>query len=140
VIPRRAFVRWLLVALLGATLLGCGDSNERRKVAKGPTHAAHRPWRTQLAAPAIAACVRAVSRAAASLSASARRELSEPCRSMDERVLENEALVHVVCQELANATASSLTSPEAGRIDSECYAEYARTIPVAERLPRASSR
>jgi hypothetical protein len=59
---------------------------------------------------------------------------------MDERVLENEALVHAVCQELAAATASSLTTSEVGRIAAGCYSEYAKTIPAAERLPRASSR
>jgi hypothetical protein len=58
---------------------------------------------------------------------------------MDERVLENEALVHAVCQELAAATAASLTSPEVGRIASACYGEYAKTIPVAERLRRPGS-
>jgi hypothetical protein len=139
-IVRSVASRWLLVALAGATLVGCGDSGDRRQRAKGPTHRAQRPWRTQLAAPAIASCTRAVSRAATSLPASARSELAEPCKRMDERVLENEALVHAVCQELAVATASSLTSHDTGRIESQCYGEYAKTIPAEERLPRSSSR
>ncbi len=126
----RRLATWLLAALLGgAAFAGCGGASS----AKDPAHAARRPWRTQLAAPAIAACRHAVAQAS-SLSEAERREIAAPCGRLDERVLENEETVHAVCQELASATSSSPDAAEAARVTARCYAGYVKTIPRSERL------
>jgi hypothetical protein len=122
----------LLVALAAVAFLGCGSSGVGARGANVPSRPARRPWRTQLAAPAIAACEHVVA-SATSLSASARREIEEPCRTMDERVHENEATMRAVCQELVSATSPSPDSPAVSRTEADCYAEYAKTIPASER-------
>jgi hypothetical protein len=80
----------------------------------------------QPAAPALAACVRAVDRPPG-LSAQARREIAALCERIDDVVEDNEATMSAVCQELALAAAARSRSSR-GRLLSECYAEYARTV------------
>jgi hypothetical protein len=136
-IVRRLVLPLLATAALVASVVGCGDSagqatgaNARRGSASAQPK--HRRWPTQAVAPAIAGCRRGVQRAR-TLSASARREIAKPCGQMDERVKENEALVHAVCTEVAAATSVAPESPEVRRVAAACYAEYAKTIPPAER-------
>ncbi len=117
----------MLAATIGAaTVGGCGGTSSA-------PHAAREPWRTQLAASAIAACRHAVADVT-SLSESVRDEIAKPCGWLDERVLENEETVRSVCQELASAASSAPNTTETKRIASDCYAVYAKTIPPAERL------
>jgi hypothetical protein len=128
----------LAILALGAGIVACGGSAGRatgagnRQIGSASTQPVHRPWPTQAVAPAIVGCKRGVQRAT-TLSVSARREIAEPCGRMDERVKENEALVHTVCTEVAAATSISPDSAEARHIAATCYAEYAKTIPLAER-------
>jgi hypothetical protein len=143
IIYRLAFLS--LTILVGAVMLiGCAGSPSASKkdpatgrsdasLAK-PSYAppVPRPWPTQSVGPAMAACKHAVAKAS-SLSASAKREISEPCDSMDERVKENEAIVRSVCQELASATPTS-SVVSARRVSSDCYDEYAKTLAGALNL------
>lgn len=132
-IARRPVYLLLTVLIGGEVLIGCGGASVGSKTSGDPPHVKistqpiHRPWPTQAAAPAIAACKRAVERVT-SLPASARSEIAEPCDRMDERVKENEALAGVVCQELASATSVSPSDPGNKRVASACYAEYAKTL------------
>ncbi len=125
----------LLAALVGgAVLAGCGGASSGAVASSSKGFPGQRrPWRTQALAPALAAC-RGPVIGATSLSASEKGEIAHSCDRMDERVLENEAIVRAVCQELASATSSSPTAPSTRRVAADCYAGYERTIPVAERL------
>lgn len=128
----------LAILAVGVALSGCGASGAATKTSSAASNPSRpssdvstgpvpRPWPTQAAAPAIAACKRVVARAT-SLPIGSRRELAEPCDSMDERVKENKALVHTVCQELASATSASPDAPATKRVAADCYAEYAKTL------------
>lgn len=129
-----------LAILVGATLIGCGGSSSSSTTSRSGASSAKpsygppvsRPWPTQAVGPALAACKHAVAKAN-SLPASAKREISEPCDSMDERVKENQAIVHAVCQELASATSTS-SAATTKRVSSDCYAEYAKTLAGALNL------
>jgi hypothetical protein len=135
----------LLAILAGAVMLiGCGGSASSSKRGspselpdRTPVKASYVPpvprqWPTQATGPAISACRNAVAKAT-SLSNGARREISEPCDSMDERVKENEAIVRAVCRELAHAVSSPSNAPAAVTY-SHCYAEYAKTLAGALNL------
>ena len=134
----RAAPSLFAILVVGLALGGCGGSGAGAKTSPTASRSSpasanatsgpiSRPWPTQAAAPAIAACKRAVARAV-SLSASSRHEIAEPCDSMDERVKENKALVHTVCQELASATSLSPSAPSTKHVAAACYAEYAQTL------------
>lgn len=133
------FIVGLIVLLGGATLTGCSSGNGSHassaaarsvSTAASSTTAAKRPWPTQNAAAALAACKSPVERAP-SLSAEAKSEITVLCVRMDERVKENAAIMRAVCQELASATSSGAS--DAKRIYSECFAGYAKTVLGANR-------
>ena len=135
---RRLVLSSLATLVLGVSVAGCGGGGggeatgaADRTSSSTAAQPAHRPWPTQAVAPAMAGCRRGVQRAT-TLSVAARREIAKPCEQMDERVKENEALVHAVCTEVAAATSASPESPDVRRIAAACYAEYAKTIPPAE--------
>ncbi len=140
-IVRRLVLPTLATVAFAASVVGCGSVGQARDAgahqASASAQPKHRPWPTQAVAPAVAGCRRGVQRAT-KLAASARREIAKPCGQMDERVKENEALVHAVCTEVAAATSVSPDSLEVRRVAAACYAEYAKTIPIAER-PRPDS-
>jgi hypothetical protein len=128
-----------LSALLAlGTAAGCGGSRHDPEsaiaarfgaaVASSWTTPKHRPWPTQAVGPAMATCKRPVERTT-SLSASARREIAEPCEQMDERVHENEAIVRWVCQELASAVSATPNASALKRLEVQCFAEYEKTLP-----------
>lgn len=129
-------VIWLsVVVLCGTLIIGCGGSTSSSKTTSAASHSSPSATPTstaaagqgqQAAAPALAACRRAVARPA-SLSASAKREISELCDRINYVVEDNEATVRAVCQELANAAAPPNTSARKS-VFSGCYAEYAKTI------------
>jgi hypothetical protein len=128
----------LLGALLGTALMaGCGGSSSSSATGSAATGSSSSTPTTstvaetrvrgeQPTAPALASCKRAVAQEA-TVAAAAKPEISALCDRINDVVEDNESTVQAVCQELANA--SSVSSGAARkRIDSTCYAEYAKTI------------
>jgi hypothetical protein len=117
--------------LCGAALIGCGGSGAGPKA--GPpvrrVSSVSAPASSdgqQAAAPALAACKRAVAKPM-SLSGGAKREIAELCDRINTVIEDNEATVKAVCQELANAVTQSAAATRK-RTYSTCYSEYAQTL------------
>jgi hypothetical protein len=135
-INRKLFAWPFPTLLCGMLLSGCvglSSSSKSHSTGSPPAttsavlSAAPRPRHfSQDAAPALAACKRAVARPR-SLPASAKQEISALCDRINDVIGDNEDTVRAVCQELANAV-STPNALAKNRAFSDCYAEYAKTI------------
>ena len=126
---------WFAASLSSALLIGCGSTGGSR----GPSAASRsRPVPStsspsslkpgdQAVAPALAACRSGV-RKQQSLSASAKREISELCFRINDVIEDNEATVGAICTEVANAVAPPNATTRK-RVYTDCYADYAKTLP-----------
>lgn len=117
---------WLPMFLCGWLLVGCGSS--KTSAGSGlhftPAPLARTAPVTESAPAALASCKRAITEAA-KLPTQSKSELAEVCGKINGVIADDQRLIKVVCNEVANSS-SGADAPDRSRARSECLVKARR--------------
>lgn len=115
---------WLTMLLCGWLLAGCGSSKTSTGPHFTPAPLARTAPITESTPAALTACKRAITEVA-KLSAQSKDELAEVCGKINGVIADDQRLIKVVCNEVANSS-SGVDATERSHARSECLVKARR--------------